>query len=159
MNDYVGTTSIQSHSTYMGTLVCRASPLPGWGKSLRALVDTPGPPASLEAVMWEMGALPAQVTRGELGFTPHSPPSHGSAQAGVTEVDGGRGGGWNLPVHTVDSVRLVMVPSLLVSHVNREGGVERWQEMCRHCGGERETGLQKLFPSLEKHFSKGFKAQ
>lgn len=29
------------------------------------------------------------------------------------------GGGQNLPVHAVDRVRLVMVPSLLVSHVNR----------------------------------------
>lgn len=87
MNDYVGTTSIQSHGTYMGTLVCRASSLPGWGKSLRALVDTPGPPASLEAVMWQMGVLPSQVTRGELGFTPHSPPSHR-----VSACQGDRGG-------------------------------------------------------------------
>lgn len=56
------------------------------------------------------------------------------------------GGGWNLPVHAVDRVRLVMVPSLLVPHVDRQGSVDRWQEVRRHCTGERDR-TSKPFPA------------
>lgn len=41
-------------------------------------------------------------------------------------------------------------------------GKGAWSGGKRCCGTvewERETGLQKLFPSLKKPFSKGFKAQ
>ena len=62
-------------------------------------------------------------------------------------------------MHAGDRVRLAMAAAVLVSHVDREGGVERRQEVRRHCAGETETGLQKLFPSREKQFSKGFKAR
>jgi hypothetical protein len=44
----------------------------------------------------------------------------------ASQVAGGSRQGEDLPVHAVDRVRLVMVPSLLVSHVNRQGRVEWW---------------------------------
>lgn len=54
------------------------------GEESQGAVGHKGPPATLEAVMWEVGALPSQETRGELGFT-RQPPSHGvSARLGDT---------------------------------------------------------------------------
>lgn len=50
-------------------------------------------------------------------------------------------------MYTVDRVRVIMVPSLLVSHVNRQRRVESRQELLRNslggysCGHRQRTGL------------------
>ena len=93
------------------------------------------------------GALPSRETS-------HSP-SHGASAARGGAEERRR----NSPVHAGDRVRLAMAAAVLVSHVDREGGVERRQEARRHCAGETETGLQKRFPSRGTQCSKGFKAR
>lgn len=77
---------------------------------------------------------------------------HLSPAPGVTVTAQRRGGctpgaadgSQHLPVYTVDRVRIVMVPSLLVAHVNRQRCVERRQELLRNCGeGRRERERER----------------
>lgn len=60
-------------------------------------------------------------------------------------------------MHAGDRVRLVMVPSLLVSHVKREGGVNGG----RRCGGTVEGREKQDFRnfslSLESHSQRALK--
>lgn len=166
LNDYVVTTSIQSHGLIWGLWPAEC-PRYLDGEESQDADGHKGPSCNLGSRDVGGGCTSVSGNQRRAGVHTTAPLHTRSVLAQVTQVEKvhwgaerlRRGGGWNLPVHAGDRVRLVMVPSLLVSHVKREGGVERWQEMGRHCVGERETGLQKLFPSLEKQFSKGFKAR
>lgn len=127
-------------------------------------MDTRGLLATLEAVMWEVGALPSQETRGELGFTRQPPFTRGQCLLRVTQVEKVHWGAERLQGRQVElspctpgteEARNGTVPPGVACQAGRGRGT-----VAGDAGGtvrERETGLQKLFPSLEKQFSKGFK--
>lgn len=162
-------------------LALRGVPLQRWVQS-KVSMDTPGQPAALDVGKCVMSRPPSQATSGDWKSAPclhiHMGsrvsallggkckcPIRSSTETGageIAEAASHPGGRWrhDLPMHAVDRVRLIMISSLLVSHVNRQGSME-WRHKVRwHCrAGERNRTSKTLFPSLEKQFSKSFKVQ
>lgn len=162
LNDYVGTTSIQSHGLIWGLWPAEC-PSCLDGKSLRMLMDTRGLLATLEAVMWEVGALPSPGNQRRAGVHTAAPLHTGSVLAQVTQVEkvhwgsretkAGAAGGTYPCRRGQSEARNGTVPPGVACQAGKGRGTVAGDAAALW---RRETGLQKLFPSSKAIF-KGFK--